>query len=63
MAAIRLPFDSPSWKETNLPFPSGTGTGKAVAIGDIDQNGLSDFVATCEHSENASGVFWIQKVA
>ncbi len=61
VAAIRLPSDSPSWKETNLPFPSGTGTGKAVAIGDIDQNGLSDFVATCEHSENASGVFWIQK--
>ena len=61
VAAIRLPSETPSWKETSLPFSSGTGTGKAVAIGDIDQNGQSDIVATCEHSEEASGVFWIQK--
>ena len=61
VAAIRLPSATPSWKETSLPFPSGTGTGKAVDIGDIDQNGKSDIVATCEHSEEVSGVFWIQK--
>jgi len=61
VAAIRQPSRSPSWKESSIPFPSGTGTGKAVAIGDIDQNGRSDIVATCEHSEKASGVFWIQR--
>ena len=61
VAAIRLPSESPSWKETRLPHPSGTGTGKAVAIGDIDQNGKADIVASCEHSEKASGVFWIQE--
>lgn len=61
VAAIRLPSKSPSWQETTLPYPSGTGTGKAVAIGDIDQNGKADIVATCEHSEKASGVFWIQE--
>ena len=30
---------------------------EAVAIGDIDQNGQSDIVTTCEHSEEATGFF------
>ena len=58
VAAIRLPSESPHGKRPAYP---SFRTGKAVAIGDIDQNGQSDIVATCEHSEEATGVFWIQK--
>ena len=51
----------PEWEESRIPYPPGTGTGKAVAIGDMNNDGANDFVVTCERAEHASGVFWLEQ--
>ncbi len=48
-----------AWSETQIPFPDQTGTGKAVAVGDIDRDGFNDLVLSCENAEAAHGVFWL----
>lgn len=57
--AHRNPKDRPSWQESTVPMPREVGTGKAVRIVDIDQNGSADLVVTCENAKNVSGVFWM----
>ena len=61
VVAYREKSEDPRWKEASIPFPGQTGTGKAVAIGNIDGDGVPDLVATCENSENATGVFWMKR--
>ncbi len=61
VVAYREKTEAPRWKEESIPFPGKTGTGKAVAIGHIDGDGVPDLVATCENSENATGVFWMKR--
>jgi len=59
---LRLNRDTPQsdvWTESAIPFPEHTGTGKAVAAGDIDLDGTGDLVLSCENSEAKHGVFWL----
>ena len=45
-----------------MPLPANCGTGKAVASADIDLNGTSDLVFSCENATGSkSGVRWLSK--
>ena len=51
---------APSWSLTEIAMPPGCGSGKGVAIGDVDLDGQVDLVFTCEHAEPPrSGVRWL----
>lgn len=53
-----------SWSLTEIAMPPGCGTGKGVAIGDIDLDGQADLVFSCEHAEPPlSGVRWLSRGA
>ncbi len=53
----RLPGNSVRWETHEIDMPAGYGTGKAVAVGDIDLDGIPDLVFTCENAhEELSGV-------
>ncbi|MBI3119323.1 MAG: VCBS repeat-containing protein [Candidatus Hydrogenedentes bacterium] len=47
------------WLHEEIAMPENAGTGKAVAAGDIDNDGRQDLVVTCEHAEEKHGVFWL----
>lgn len=47
------------WTELMIPMPADCGTGKGIAIVDVDQNGRVDLVISCENAENKHGVFWL----
>jgi len=47
------------WKSSTIQLPESAGTGKAVAVGDINQNGSEDIVFTCENAGNKSGTMWM----
>jgi hypothetical protein len=57
----RRTSDNPiRWQSSTIQLPDDTGTGKAVAVGDIDRNGKQDIVFTCENAkDNKSGVMWM----
>ncbi|WP_209330383.1 FG-GAP repeat domain-containing protein [Lunatimonas salinarum] len=46
-----------SWNRKNIAYPSFSGRrGKSVAVADIDEDGILDFVASFEGAEERSGV-------
>ena len=46
-----------SWRTHSIEMPDGFGTGKGVAVGDVDMDGKADIVFTCEHANGElSGV-------
>lgn len=48
------------WHRQEIPLPPGCGTGKGVALGDIDLNMRTDIVFTCENANGEkSGVRWM----
>lgn len=47
------------WDQFEIPMPVNTGTGKGVAIIDVDLNGENDVVFTCENSQRKIGVAWL----
>jgi hypothetical protein len=55
--------DGGSYRVTRHPLPAWSGTGKGVAVGDLDGDGLEDLALTCEHAEDKVGVWWISNVA
>ena len=56
---VFLQMPDHSWIRKNVDFPGFSGTrGKAVAVGDIDQDGELDVVSTYEGAEAKSGVVW-----
>jgi hypothetical protein len=49
-----------AWDVIPFRFPERTGTGKAVRIADIDQDGRPDIVLSCENAGNGnSGIVWL----
>lgn len=55
----RLDAAGLSWQQHEVVLPDGTGTTKAVAVGDIDQDGRQDIVFTCENARGKYGVGWL----
>jgi hypothetical protein len=48
------------WESFEVSLPNGVGTGKGIAIGDIDRDGQQDLVFSCENaSGEKSGVRWL----
>ncbi|NOX56144.1 MAG: VCBS repeat-containing protein [Planctomycetes bacterium] len=48
-----------TWRTWPIHMPPGTGTGKAVAAGDLNLDGRVDLVVSCENARGRSGVFWL----
>lgn len=49
----------PTWTSRQLFFPKNTGSGKAVRVADINQDGKLDLVLCCANAEKGSGMVWI----
>ncbi len=48
------------WKHFEIPMPKNCGTGKGVAIGDMNLDGKNDIVFSCEGATGAkSGLRWL----
>jgi len=59
----RLSVNGKSWKQQVIPLPDNAGTTKAVAVGDIDNDGYQDIVFSCENAYgNKSAVFWLSRL-
>lgn len=52
-----------NWSLHEVAMPATAGSGKGVAIVDVDLDGKNDFVYTCEHSEKKEGVGWLKAPA
>lgn len=58
----RLDATGVRWQESVLPVPGNTGGIKAVAMGDIDGDGRTDLVASCESAGRGRiGVYWLRQ--
>ena len=55
----RLDTSGSSWQQYQIDLPDNTGTAKAVAVGDIDQDGRNDIVFTCENARGKYGAGWL----
>ena len=55
-------FPAGPWSVEEIPMPPNCGTGKAVAVGDIDGDGRKDLVFSCENAHGElSGVRWMSR--
>jgi VCBS repeat protein len=57
---VLMPLDPSTGTTVEIPLPDGTGSGKGVAMGDIDLNGRPDIVFSCEHAGGKTGVMWLE---
>ena len=56
----RKKWSPPEWETHEIELPPGTGTGKSVAVGDIDRDGKPDVVFSCENAfDTKAGVMWM----
>lgn len=51
------------WVERLIPYPASTGTGKGIALGDIDNDSQTDIVLTSEHAAGKYGVYYFTSAA
>lgn len=52
----------PQWTLTDIPMPANCGTGKGIAVADLNLDGSTDIVFTCENANgNKSGVRWLSR--
>ena len=58
----RLDRSGKSWELEEVEYPKFSARAKAVAIGDVDGDGLLDLVANCENANPPlQGVFWLRQ--
>lgn len=58
----RLDASGDRWNEHVIVAPSNTGNVKSVAVGDVDGDGRSDLVVSCEHALSGRvGVYWLRQ--
>ena len=55
----RLGKTGTDWAPHSIALPSMTGTGKGVAIADVDLDGRRDLLFTCEGARELHGVGWL----
>ena len=56
----RTKFSPAAWETHAIELPPNTGTGKSVAVGDIDLDGKPDIVFSCENAfDGKAGVMWM----
>ena len=56
----RTKFSPAAWETHAIELPPHTGTGKSVAVGDIDLDGKPDIVFSCENARDGkAGVMWM----
>lgn len=46
------------WTTVEVNTPKQIGTGKGIAVGDINGDGTTDLVRSCENAEHRIGVYW-----
>ncbi|MFG0334255.1 MAG: FG-GAP repeat domain-containing protein [Maioricimonas sp. JB049] len=51
--------DGRTWEPHEIAMPQNTGTGKGIGIGDIDRDGQTDLVVSCENAKGHHGLFWL----
>ncbi|MHC4251721.1 MAG: FG-GAP repeat domain-containing protein [Planctomycetota bacterium] len=58
----RLDGSGRKWEKKRIPYPGNMGDAKSVAAGDIDLDGRTDLVVSCEHATPPkSGVVWMSR--
>ena len=58
--SVFLGASNRKWRHIEVPISPSCGTGKGVAVGDIDGDGQNDVVFSCENASNGkSGLQWL----
>jgi len=58
----RLNGRGTEWRSHTIHAPSNAGTMKGIACGDIDRDGRTDIVFTCENADGKHGVMWLSYI-
>jgi hypothetical protein len=57
----KMSDDGLEWEKHRIQYPSQVGTGKAVTVADVDQDGKKDLVISCEGARDGkSGVYYLR---
>jgi hypothetical protein len=51
------------WSSQMVPMPADCGSGKGVAIADVNQDGRADLAVSCEHAQDRHGLFWLSRTS
>lgn len=52
----------PAWESHVIELPQNTGTGKGVAVGDLDGDSRQEIVFSCENAAGKRGLMWMKYV-
>ncbi len=55
--------DTEAWSRASIPIPESAGTGKGVAVADMDLDHTRDLVLTCENAMAKDGALWLSETA
>ena len=50
------------WNPSMIPYPENAGTGKGIAIGDLDGDGVNEIVLSSENAAGEHGVYALKRV-
>ncbi|CAN5910305.1 hypothetical protein BH23PLA1_BH23PLA1_12620 [soil metagenome] len=58
---LRRSYEPGGWERFSIPLPESFGTGKGVAVGDVNLDGRNDVVVTAENARGKAGVIWLSR--